>query len=145
MAKLKTALERNSLPTIWNDPLSVSPVPVTSVYVNVSNGLASVVLNVPTAVPLGWFSAIAFADKASAVGVAGTSSRTMYIAPRLLPPVSSCHAPAMKSGVPLPSKSPIPAMDDPQPSPGLVGGPPFDVLLIFVNDLTVPSAFMNSA
>ena len=49
-------------------PLSVAPVPLTSVYVCVSPVSASVVENVPTTVPIVSFSATLETDNAKTVG-----------------------------------------------------------------------------
>ncbi len=56
------------MPTIAKEPLSVEPVPATSVKVCVSAGSGSVAESVPTVVPEAWFSATVELESAMSVG-----------------------------------------------------------------------------
>ena len=65
-------------------------------------------------------------------------------APRLVPPSSSSGAPAARSDIPSPSRSPISETDEPNLSPSASDGPLADRPLISVMLFAVPSEFMNT-
>ncbi len=72
VSKSKIAAERSSPATMEKLALSVSPAPLASVYVNESPTSTSVLLKVPTAVPLAAFSLIELLLSAKAVGASLT-------------------------------------------------------------------------
>ena len=77
------------VPVIAKLALSVSPVPLTNVYVNVSPASISVALKVATLVPDAAFSSTLAFDKARAVGASFTSVTLMVNAfSKLKPPAS---------------------------------------------------------
>ena len=68
-----------------------------------------------------------------------------WTVPRSVPPVSANGAPAAMSGVPSPSRSPIPATEEPKVSSSESDGPwgVLDVPFISMVSLTVPSGFIS--
>ena len=68
----------------------------------------------------------------------------MWTAPLWLPPASSPQAPAATSGTPSPSRSPMPATDEPKLSLSASDGPFAVVEFISAVLFTVPSEFRNS-